>query len=37
MNLMLKRGEKEFTARVTLRDILGPGLDPTAKPSPVSP
>jgi S1-C subfamily serine protease len=37
MNLTLKRGEKEFTARVTLRDILGPGLDPTAKPSPVLP
>jgi hypothetical protein len=37
VNLTLKRGEKEFTARVTLRDILGPGLDSTAKPSPVSP
>jgi hypothetical protein len=36
MNLTLKRGEKQFTARVTLRDILGPGLDPTAKPSPVA-
>ena len=37
MNLTLKRDEKEFTARVTLRDILGPGLDPTANLNPVSP
>jgi hypothetical protein len=37
MNLTLKRGEKEFTARVTLRDILGPGLDSAAKTGPVSP
>jgi hypothetical protein len=37
MNLTLNRGEKEFTARVTLRDILVPETGTTAKPSPVSP
>lgn len=36
LGLTLKRGDKEFTVTVTLRDILGPGLPPAGLSQPAS-